>query len=587
MLVRAAVIIVLGFIAYGSMLPAPFRVMDDRISIVENPAIKSTKNIPGIFKEGYFHDQSYYRPLINLSFMGEYQAFGLNSFFYNLDNLILHILNALLVFLLVSRLANNDAIGFWTGLLFVIHPVQWEAVCNVPGRSILLSAFFVLSSFVLFLESYRHRQQSRLALVLVTFFLGLLCKESTGVLPFVVMAFLSTDKSRPWPQKLKYLWPFFIGIAGYLSLRQYFGITNIHQTGQAQILTLGFVTFLRSVITDLRLFIFPVDLHYDRCLPLLVSFKQPMAWGTCLIWGAVLAIFVFYYRKIHPFILFLMTWFCIELLPVSQLVASIGVGVGRISTADHFLYLACIPALIGMVTAFRWAYERNAEKGFVNPPLLKFLAGGFLLFLLLTTIEQSIYASNEYNMVKRSLAFEPDNPRVQAAMAILSIFRNDIPDAEKHFRAAIKAEPFNPTYHIGLGTALCQQGKWIEGMEQFVVYQPTNDNKALVDRQEKLTMTHIKQQLSRGKSFDARGWLAIGIYYAKIGQQAQSIDAFYKTISLNPGQTDAWFNLGSLYEADHNWPEARKAYKKLLGLKDITEFQKDFVLKHLSEIGNR
>ena len=214
MLARAAVIIVLGLIAYGAMLPAPFRVMDDRLSIIENPAIKSAKNIPGLFREGYFHDQSYYRPLINLSFMGEYQAFGLNSFFYNLDNLILHILNALLVFLLVSRLVNSDTIGFWTGLLFVIHPVQWEAVCNVPGRAILLSAFFVLSSFALFLESYKHHRWFYLPLVLITFFLGLLCKESAGVLPLVVIAYLSVDKTGSWMQKFKCLWPFFVGSPG-------------------------------------------------------------------------------------------------------------------------------------------------------------------------------------------------------------------------------------------------------------------------------------------------------------------------------------------------------------------------------------
>jgi len=275
MFARAAAIIVLGFIAYGSMLPTPFRVLDDRISIIENPAIKSVRNIPAIFREGYFHDQSYYRPLVNLSFMGEYRAFGINSFFYNLDNLILHILNALLVFLLVSRLTNNDTIGFWTGLLFVIHPVQWEAVCNVPGRSILLSAFFVLSSFLLFLWSYKHRRGFVDCLVLVTFFLGLLCKESTGVLPFVVMAFLAVDKTNPWQQKLKCLWPFFVGIAGYLLLRQYFGITNIHQTDKPGVLILGFVTFLRSVITDFRLFVFPVDLHYDRCLPFMLSMGQP------------------------------------------------------------------------------------------------------------------------------------------------------------------------------------------------------------------------------------------------------------------------------------------------------------------------
>ncbi len=586
MLARTAVIIVLGFLAFGSMLPAPFRIMDDRISIVDNPAIKSTKNIPEIFKEGYFHDQSYYRPLINLSFMGEFQAFRYNSFFYNLDNLILHILNALLVFLLVWRLTNNDTMGFWTGLLFVIHPVQWEAVCNIPGRSILLGAFFVLSSFVLFLEFYKNRRLFFGFLALITFFLGLLCKESAGMLPFVVMAYLAIDKTCSWPQKFKYLWPFFIGIAGYLFLRQYFGITNVHQTSQPIILILGFVSFLRSVITDLRLFIFPVDLHYDRCLPFMQSLKEPQALGTCFCWVTVLIIFVFCYRKIKPFILFLIAWFAFELLPVSQLVASIGVGVGRISTAEHFLYLACIPVFIGMVMAFRWVFEYNDRKNFVNPFVLKFLAGGFLVFLFLTAVEQSIYAANEFSMINRSLSFEPNNPRVQAEMGMLSIFRKDIPDAEQRFRTAIKLAPLNPTYHIALGTALCQQGKWIEGLEQLVVYDPGKD-KALVEREEKLTMTQIRQQLSQGKFFDARGWLAIGIYYAKLGQNSKAIDAFLKSVGLNPSQTDAWFNLGSLYEVDQNWPASRMAYKKLLALHDLTDFQRDFASRHLTAMENR
>jgi hypothetical protein len=182
MLTRIAVIIVLGFIAYGCMLQSPFKTMDDRMSIIRNPMIKSTRNVPAIFREGYFHDQYYYRPLVNLSFMGEYQAFGLKSFFYNLDNLILHILNALLVFLLVSRLTNNDTVGFWTGLLFVMHPVQWEAVCNVPGRAILLSAFFVLITFILFLEFYRHQRWWYFVLAMITFgiIMQRICRGPSG-----------------------------------------------------------------------------------------------------------------------------------------------------------------------------------------------------------------------------------------------------------------------------------------------------------------------------------------------------------------------------------------------------------------------
>jgi len=586
MFARVAIIILLGFVAYGSMLHAPFRIMDDRASIIENAAIKSVKNVPGIFQQGYFHDQSYYRPLINLSFMGEYHAFGFYSFFYNLDNLILHILNALLVFLLVSRLTNNDAIGFWTGVLFVIHPVQWEAVCNIPGRSILLEAFFVLSSFVLFLEFIKHRRGYYLVGVLVTFTLGLLCKESAGVLPLVLMVYLSVDKTRSWPQKLESLWPFLAVIVGYLVLRGYFGITVLSQAGQSRDVILGFVTFLRSVITDLRLLVFPVGLHYDRCLPLFASLRQPLALAIVIFWAAAVAIFVLSYRKIHPFISFLILWFFIELLPVSQLVAGIAVGVGRISTAEHFLYLACIPVLIGMVMAFRWCYEQNVRNGFVISFLLKFLAGAFLASLLFIAVEQSIYASSEFTMVARSLAFEAKNPRLLEDMGLLNVLRKDIPGAEIYFKAATKAEPTNAAYHIRYGTALCQQGRWIEGLAQFVVFDPGKD-KDMVERQESLTMEHIRQQIAEGKTFDARGWLAMGIYYERANMQEEAINAFLKCISINPGQTDAWFNLGSLYEVREDRPAARAAYKQLLTLPGLTAFQRDFATEHLTALGER
>ncbi len=584
MLLRIFLIITLGFIAYGCMLKSPFKTMDDHISIIENSLIKST-NVPAIFREGYFHDKYYYRPLVNLSFMGEYHLYGLKSFFYNLDNLILHILNALLVFLLVSRLTKDATIGFWTGLLFVMHPIQWEAVCNIPGRVILMSAFFILSTFILFLEFYNERRWFYLFLAMITFSLGLLCKESAGVLPFVLTAYLCLDKENSWTRKSIFMVPFFIGIVGYLALRHYMGITKMFHADDPATLLLGFVTFLRSVITDLRLFLFPVDLHFDRCLPFFTSFTYPPAILAITFWMVVLAALFSFRQRISSFVFFLIFWFALELLPVSQLVAGIGVGDGRVSTAEHFLYLASIPVFIGMVMAFKWLYELNTRRNIINPSILKFVAGGFLVFLLMITIEQSIYASNEYSMIERSLAFEPNNPRLQGAMGLLSVARGDIPDAEKHFFWATKAEPLNKVYHISLGSALIQQGKWIEGLEQFVAFDP-DSYKALVDKQEKLTILHIRQEINSGKTFDARGWLAIGIYYAKNREAAQAIEAFNNCVSLNPGQTDAWFNLGSLYEAQKDWPDAIKAYKRLLSLQGLTYFQRNYASKHLQAIEN-
>ena len=586
MFLKSAVIILLGLVAFGAMLPAPFRIMDDRLSIVENPLIKSFQEFPLIFKEGYFHDQSYYRPMVSLSFMIEYQVHGLDAFYYNLDNLMLHIINALLVFLLISMLTKSETIGFGVGLLFVMHPIQWEAVCNIQGRSMLLSAFFVLISFILFLKYLGNYRWSYLVLVLITFFLGLLSKESTVIFPLVLIVFLSIDETFSWKERLKIVSPLVIVILGYLIVRKVVGVTDASQIHESREILLSFITFLRSVITDLRLFIFPYDLHYDRCLPLLKSLSQPQAIMTCLFWITIFVFLILIHRKLNSFILFLISWFCIELIPVSQLGAGILVGAGHISTAEHFLYLASVPMFVGIVMALRWGFESSQKSRLMNPFFLKLLAGGFFVFLLLMAIEQSISASNEFNMITRSLFYEPQNPRLQANLGLLYVFKNDTINAEKHFRLAVKIEPLNPTYHIKLGTALCQEGRWIEGLAQLVVFDPGQELE-IVRRQEKLAMDKIQVQLTQGKNFDARGWLTIGIYEAQTQVFKPAIEAFLKSVTLNPGQTDAWFNLGSLYEEEKDWVDAKRAFQKVLELHDLTEFQKDFATAQLTKLADR
>ncbi|MDE2028530.1 MAG: tetratricopeptide repeat protein, partial [Candidatus Omnitrophica bacterium] len=158
------------------------------------------------------------------------------------------------------------------------------------------------------------------------------------------------------------------------------------------------------------------------------------------------------------------------------------------------------------------------------------------------------------------------------------------PDAQQHFQMAIQADPFNPQYHIALGTALCQQREWIQGLAQYMALDPGKD-KDLVNRESRVTMEHIQKELAAGKTFDSKGWLAIGIYHVKIDHDLQAaIEAFKKSAALDPAQADAWFDLGSLYEATHNPQAAKAAYEKLLALPQATEFQKNFAAQHAAAL---
>ncbi|MBI3602063.1 MAG: glycosyltransferase family 39 protein [Candidatus Omnitrophica bacterium] len=472
---RVLLIISLGLSAYSFMLASPFKTMDDQYSIVANPLIRNNKHIKEIFTRGYFNDHSYYRPLVNLSFMGEYQLFGLNPFFYNLDNLLLHILNAFLVWALAGLIMANFTLGFWAGLLFVLHPIHVEAVANISGRAILLGASFVLTAFICFLLYDRRAQAGFWWLSIASFSVALLCKESAAILPGVIFFYLWLNK-RP----LKGLWPLAVAVVFYLLLRHSLGITQMFSWRNATEHILGLVTFLRSVMSDLRLFLFPVDLHFDRSQPLFLSFSDAGFLTTVFGWIIAMVWMVLSRRHITTLVWFCLAWFALELFPVSQMITTIGVSPGVISSADHFLYLASLPVFILLIKALGRLGQVNQQRKWISSAIFKTAVGGFIVFLFLINIEQNIYASSELSMMERSLQIQPRNARLQASVGLIYALNGKPVKAEEHFRWAVAADPFSPRYRISLGKSICDQGRYQECLNVYNQIQDASGFEALL-----------------------------------------------------------------------------------------------------------
>ena len=79
------------FTAYSFLLPGTFSVLDDQKSIVLDQNIKNFSKMDTLLTTSFFGTNSYYRPLVSLSFMLDYYFFRLNPFFYHLENILLHI----------------------------------------------------------------------------------------------------------------------------------------------------------------------------------------------------------------------------------------------------------------------------------------------------------------------------------------------------------------------------------------------------------------------------------------------------------------------------------------------------------------
>ena len=124
---------------------------------------------------------SYYRPILLMSFMMDKFVWGLEESFMHLENIIFHLFNTLLVYVIARRAANyltkpTPVAPFVAALFFAIHPLNTEAVNWISGRTDLLACFFLLLSMYLMLKrplSWLHSFMASLCMLL-----GCLSKET-------------------------------------------------------------------------------------------------------------------------------------------------------------------------------------------------------------------------------------------------------------------------------------------------------------------------------------------------------------------------------------------------------------------------
>ncbi|MBI5874383.1 MAG: hypothetical protein HZB81_00780 [Deltaproteobacteria bacterium] len=158
------IFILLGFLIYSNVLYGPF-IFDDGLFIRDNYQIRNLS---------IFTDFSGTRYIGFLTFALNYYFGGLNTFGYHLVNIIIHIINAILVYFLVwftldrikpknpLLIAYSDYLPFVVSLIFLVHPIQTQAVSYITQRFESLVTLFFLLSLVLYIKARLSIRDSRL-----------------------------------------------------------------------------------------------------------------------------------------------------------------------------------------------------------------------------------------------------------------------------------------------------------------------------------------------------------------------------------------------------------------------------------------
>lgn len=557
--------------AYSFMLASPFKTLDDEFSIVSNPEIRDLGNIPGFFTSTYFKEaKDYYRPLVYVTYALEYHFFGLQSFYYNLDNVILHVLNAFLVFLLAGLLLRDRVKGFFVALLFAVHPIHWEAVDNISGRAILLCAFFTLGGYIFFLKFVRERKIGFLVWATIAYALGLLCKESAGVLIFSAMAYWFLVEKKTLREGLVF-WPFFLVAGGYALIRHALGIVQMFPWPSWQEMGLGIVSFLNGLLVYVRLFLLPTGLHFDRGHWVYKSLAEPGFWVTLAVFGILGYLFFRFRRRMEALTIFCGVWFLVELFPVSQIVTTIGVYPGAISLAEHFVYVASVPVFILMVRGAA-NFSRTWEKVWgYSRVTIRMACAGFLIFLFLILIRQNIYASSEVLMLKDSLREDPKNVRLQYSLGMVYAKAGDFSGAVRHLRRASEDQEGNHIYRIALGKALVDSGDVLAGVREYEKVMPRPQNARLLEENKKaaygLLVRAYEKKVQEG-NISAGDLFALGVFYSKSGDRSRAREAFERSWCQDARRFDSLFNVAVISEEMNDWSRSRAAYEELASRED-------------------
>jgi Flp pilus assembly protein TadD len=113
--------------------------------------------------------------------------------------------------------------------------------------------------------------------------------------------------------------------------------------------------------------------------------------------------------------------------------------------------------------------------------VFRLAAGGCVAFFVITSMQQSFYASSEPAMIKQSLAVNPNNARLQGALGLVYVRNDDYQLAEEHFRKAAELDPWEPRYRISIGKAMADQGRYAEAMAQYATIKDANTWQNLLD----------------------------------------------------------------------------------------------------------
>lgn len=618
-------LVIATLIAYWQVTKADFISFDDPSYVTENPHVQKGLNTSDVFWAFTSVHSNNWHPLTFISHMIDVQLFGLKPGMHHLMNLLFHIANTLLLFIVLRKMTDTLWPAAFVAALFALHPLHVESVAWIAERKDVLSTFFFLLTLGAYYYYVKDKGIKRYLIVFMFFILGVMSKPMMVILPFVLLlldfwplgrlqktqdgGLLSVkNDSRKINKKqkakqlhinnndksigqteIKFDWqtafplirekiPFFAiaVISSVITLYAQQGvIKSVERYSMPTRIANAFVSYISYI----------KDMFWPEGLAVFYPYGNNLSNGDIVL-SIVLIIIISAIIIIlrRPYLIVGWLWYLGTLIPVIGLVQ-----VGLQARADRYTYIP----LIGIFIMIAYGVTELVQRW---PQLKKILApasGAILLILIVLTGSQATTWQNNGTLYQHAMEVTVDNYWAHYNLGLYLAEQGSYEKALYHFSKSLRIKPQQDDALLNIGSIMAKKGDKERAIDYFKEAIRINPNSLKAYNNWGLLLTKTGEQKKAIPLFekalqinekDATTHYLLGISFANTGEIDKALSHLSEALRLSPRQPVVHnaagailLNMGKIDEAiDHfrqalliapSYPEARKNIRIALELK--------------------
>ena len=539
--------------------------LDDKLYVYDNPNIQTGITLQSIKCALTTGCAANWHPLTWLSHMFDWQLYGDNAGNHHITNLIFHIANTLLLFIVLKQMTSKLWQSAFVAALFALHPLHVESVAWVAERKDVLSTFFWMLTMWAYVNYVNAKGQTRRSAptkwyfaTLFLFALGLMSKPMLITLPFVLLLLDYWPLERFGKRTVFYLIrekiPFII-LSVTSSVITFFvqrsggavaTLTIISIKYRVYNAFISYVKYIEKMFWPNRLAIF-----YPHS-GLNVSVLNAVISAVLLI---VVTMVILRLAKNHRYLITGWFWYLGTLVPVIGLIQ-----VGGHAMADRYSYVA----LTGLFIIISWGVPDLLAK-WQSRRIVLWTSSSIVLFILtVLTYLQLQYWRNSITLYQHALAVTKNNYAIHFGITQPLLDEGRIEEAIRHSSEAVRMKPDYADAINALGASLHRAGK----IDEAICYYES----AL-----KIAPNLAGAHLNLAAAFMVKDRFADAVAQYEIVQSSADTPGLNhnhkyakhlaETLWHDPNSASAHYGLGQILEKSGKINEAVTHFEKALQLK--------------------